>query len=306
MIDRFHRAAAALKGDLSGTVLLDESMARHTTCHVGGPAALFIECASISDLNRAFSVLSDEGIPWTVVGKGSNLIVHDKGYRGAVIVLGRAFRSFDYPEEGILVSGAGVSLSRLVQDVFKKGYSGLEFAVGIPGTLGGAIAMNAGTQDEWIGSHVDSVTVLNPRTGLSRYRGRDITWGYRCTSLEPKEVILEAVLRVEVALVPYMQARMEAALKRRKRTQPLDYPSAGSTFRNPEGASAGKLIEEAGLKGFSVGGAQISEMHANFIINTGNATAADVAALVRVMRSKVREVHGVELQQEIRFLGFPE
>ena len=307
MTGRAQEAAHLIKPSFSGTCLLDESMARHTTFRIGGPAALFLECADLSDLTLALPILGELGLPYLVVGKGSNLLVHDQGFPGAIITLGSSFRSSRImEEEGLLVAGAGVPLSRLVTDVYKEGLSGLEFAVGIPGTLGGAITMNAGTSSEGIGQHVDSITVLDPLLGLRRYRGEEVQWGYRCCSIPAGQVILEATMRLEPALAPFMQVKMDGALSRRRKSQPLDQPSAGSVFKNPEGCSVAKLIEDAGLKGRRIGGACISEKHANFIVNEGSATAQDVAGLMELVRDVVRERYGIELQQEIRFVGFPQ
>jgi len=277
-------------------------MTRHTTYRIGGPAALFVECASVADLATATDVLADEGIDWRVLGKGSNVLVADDGYDGAVIVLGRDFKRHAL-DEGHLRTGAGVILAAIVRDAFSEGRTGLEFAVGIPGTVGGALAMNAGSREEWIGAVVESVTLFVPGEGLVGVRGPEIAWGYRTSGLQGRGIIVEAVLRAEPGDGDQIRRTMEASLRRRKRTQPLSMPSAGSVFVNPEGDSAGRLIEAAGLKGARVGGAAISDVHANFIVNAGGATAADVLALVRLVRDTVKEAHGIELTPEVRFLG---
>ena len=185
-------------------------------------------------------------------------------------MLAGEFRNWKFDEENArVVVGAGTTLSRLVQEVFHRGYSGMEFAVGTPGSVGGAVRMNAGTKDDWIGSRVVSVTTFAPDQGLKRYAPSDIEW-------------------------------------RRKASQPLEYPSCGSVFKNPEGASAGALIDEVGLKGSMCGGAQISEKHANFIVNKNKACASDVLALIKRAQEKVKEHYGIELQPEVKFLGFEE
>jgi UDP-N-acetylmuramate dehydrogenase len=294
-----HRRLAA---GLAGSVTANEPLARHTSYRIGGPAALFVECATVSDLSTATDILTDEGVEWTVLGKGSNVLASDGGYEGAVVVLGRDFKRHSL-QDGHLKSGAGVLLAALVQDAFKSGLSGLEFAVGIPGTVGGAVAMNAGTRDEGIGAKVESVTLFVPGQGLVGVRGPEVAWGYRRSDLPSRGVIVEAVLRVTESDEVGIRRAMEASLRRRKRTQPLGVPSAGSVFVNPEGDSAGRLIEAVGLKGFRIGGAAVSDVHANFIVNLGGATAEDVVALVYVIRETVKEVHGIELKPEIRFLG---
>jgi len=291
-----------LKGAIEGVVKRDEPLARHTTFRIGGPAALFVECASTSDLGAALDVFAEEGIEWTVLGKGSNVLASDQGYEGAVLVLGRAFKRHQCTD-GRILAGSGVILAALVQDAFRLGLTGLEFAVGIPGTLGGALAMNAGTRDAWIGDIVETVTLFVPGHGLVSVRGPEVAWGYRRTDLAARGIIIEASLRLEPGDTEQIRRVMEASLRRRKRNQPLGAPNAGSVFVNPEGDSAGRLIESAGLKGLRVGGAEVSEVHANFIVNTGTATASDVLELVRHVRESVEDAHGIELTPEIRFLG---
>lgn len=295
-------AQRRLKDGLSGSVVVDEPLKRHTSLRIGGPAALFVECATISDLAFATQVLAEEEVEWTVLGKGSNVLASDTGYPGAVLILGRDFKRHSLAGDH-LKSGAGVLLAALVQDAFKAGLSGLEFAVGIPGTVGGALAMNAGTRDEGIGSKVESVTLFVPGRGLVGIRGPEVAWGYRYSDLPRRGIIVETVLRVTGSDEVGIRRSMEASLRRRKRTQPLGVPSAGSTFVNPEGDSAGRLIEAAGLKGFKIGGAAVSDVHANFIVNTGDATAEDIVALIFVIKETVRELNGIELKPEVRFLG---
>lgn len=293
----------ALDGALDGRITCDERMSRHVTYHIGGPADLFIECASIADLTLTLETLEEAHMPWTVIGKGSNLLVADQGVRGAVIVLGKEFKRTSITD-GHLVAGAAVTFSTIVQEAFKQGYSGFEFAVGIPGTLGGALYMNAGTRDDWIGSRVESITVYNLTDGLVRRLGTDIPWQYRRSNIRKDDIILEAEFAIKPGDISRIRAKMEANLSRRKKSQPLSLPSAGSTFKNPEGNSAGRLIEEIGLKGACIGGAQISEIHANFIVNKDNAQAQDVVDLMVLARNRVKEVYGIELQPEVKFLGF--
>jgi len=291
-----------LRAGLTGVVKRDELMSRHTTFRIGGPAALFVECATIADLALSTDVCEREGIEWTVLGKGSNVLASDEGYDGAVLVLGRDFRRH-VVEGGHVRSGSGVALAGLVQEAFNIGLTGFEFAVGIPGTLGGALAMNAGARDDWIGSIVESVTLFTPGKGLVAIRGSEVSWSYRRTDLPSRGIIVEASLRLEPGDRDQIRRTMEASLRRRKRTQPLGMASAGSVFVNPEGDSAGRLIEALGLKGHTVGGAMISDVHANFVVNTGTATAADVIELVRQVREAVEDAHGIELKPEVRFLG---
>jgi UDP-N-acetylmuramate dehydrogenase len=297
------QAAERLERTLAGEVRRGEPMARHTTFRIGGPADLMVTCDTLADLNETLKVLAEEDVPWTIVGKGSNLLVADAGYRGVVMRLGREFAS--HSVDGIRIkAGASCILAYVVRDAFSRGLGGVEFAVGIPGSVGGAIAMNAGTRGVWMDSVVDSVTLHVPGHGLQRVRGDEIAWGYRTSGLARKGiVIVETVLRVSEADKTRIRIAMEASLKRRKSTQPFGVPSAGSVFTNPEGDSAGRLIEAAGLKGLRLGGARISDVHANFIVNEGGATAADVVGLIHKVQMTVRDMYGIELTPEIRFLG---
>ncbi|HET6351899.1 MAG TPA: UDP-N-acetylmuramate dehydrogenase [Coriobacteriia bacterium] len=296
------RAYERLNGQLDGLVRHGESLSRHTSYRIGGPAALFVECASVTDLARVTEVLAEEGIEWIVLGKGTNVLASDEGYAGAVIVLGKEFKRHSVSESDV-VAGAGVSLAALVQDAFGRGLTGLEFAVGVPGTFGGALSMNAGTREAWIGSVVEAVTVYQPGSGLVRLRGPEVPWGYRTSGLSRLGVVVEASLALEAGDEWRIRSSMEASLRRRKRSQPLSQPNAGSVFKNPEGESAGRLIETVGLKGQRAGGAQFSEVHANFIVNIGGARAADVVELMVMAQQRVRDEHGIELEPEIRFLG---
>ncbi len=288
-----------------GDIYAHEPMSRHTTYRIGGPARFYVRVDSIGALSHLVNVCRDEGIPWVVVGRGSNLLVSDEGFAGVAISLGRDFRSFRVDaDRNCIVTGAGVLLSAVVQEAFRRSLAGLEFAVGTPGTVGGALRMNAGSRDKWIGEHVSTVTTFSPDEGLSRRSGSEIAWGYRCSSFRPEETILECELSVEPSDPFYIRGKMEANLARRKKTQPLSEPCCGSVFRNPEGASAAELIEQLGFKGVSVGGAKVSELHANFIVNTGGASADDVRSLISLIAEKVHEAYGIQLTPEVRFLGF--
>ena len=282
----------------------DEPMNRHTMYRIGGPARFYVQVSSIGALKRLVETCAKSGTPWVAVGRGSNLLVSDEGFEGVVIALGRDFRTCRFDEQsGTFCVGAGVPLSTVVQEAFRRSLSGLEFAVGTPGTVGGALRMNAGTRDEGIGEKVVSVTSLDPDRGLIRRSGTEIEWGYRSSSFPLQEVIVECELAVKPADPFLLRGKMEASHTNRKKSQPLTKPSCGSVFKNPEGRSAGQLIESVGLKGARVGDAQISDVHANFIVNIGQAKAADVVELMKLAKSKVYEAYGIELQPEVRFLG---
>lgn len=297
-------AYVALSDAIDGEVLREERMSRHTSWRIGGPAALYVRANTTTALTRTIDVLSREGVEWVILGKGSNVLVSDQGYNGCVITLGRDFsRISSDAGDGIVTAGAGVVLARLVGEVLKRSLAGLECCVGIPGCVGGAVSMNAGTAHEWIGSVVSDVVTLRPGHGLVRYDASEIAWEYRKTSIPANEIILEATLALTPSDRESISREMNRRLQARHRTQPTGKPSCGSVFRNPPGQSVGKLLESCGLKGYSVGGAQISDIHANFIVNNGGATAQDALAVMRQMFQRVKEDYGIELQPEVKFLG---
>jgi UDP-N-acetylmuramate dehydrogenase len=296
------RIQEALDRAVSGEVRVNEPMSRHTTFRIGGRARYVIRCDSLSDLSGALHVLKLGEVEWVVLGRGSNILVSDTGWPGAVVVLGRDFRR--HKVDGThLEAGGGALLGTLVQEAYAKGLSGLEFAVGIPGTLAGALAMNAGDRERWIGGVVESVTLFNAEEGLLALRGSEVDWGYRRCDLSDRGVIVEAVLKVAEADRDTIRYAMDGSLRRRKRTQPVGAACAGSVFMNPTGDSAGRLIEAAGLKGTRIGGAVISDVHANFVVNDRNASASDVVALIRMIMVTIKDRYGIELKPEIRFLG---
>lgn len=297
--------ALLVDSGFEGEVYPQELMARHTSYRIGGPARFYVQVETLSALRTLVDICERTEIAWMLVGKGSNLLVSDTGFDGVIISLGRDFKVFRYDEERhCFIVGAGMSLATLVQEAFKHSLAGLEFAVGTPGTVGGALVMNAGSRDEWIGSRVISITTYSSSRGLRMRKGSEITWGYRKSSFTPDEVVIECEIAVDPAPSSVIRGKMEAKLRLRKKTQPLDYPSCGSVFKNPVSESAGALIEGAGLKGHRVGGAMVSEVHANFIINIDKATADDVNSLITFVQTKVKDKYGIELQPEVKRIGF--
>lgn len=288
-----------------GEALLGEPMSRHTTYRIGGPAQCFVRVDSVDSLKKVANLCRSESLPIYIVGKGSNILACDDGVEGVVVTLGRDFKKYSVdPENANIVAGSGALLSSIVQEAMRNSLEGMEFAVGTPGSLGGALRMNAGSATDWIGSRVISVVSMSSDGVLVRRDGKDVEWGYRATSFPSNEVILECELALKPGDETLIKAKMEASLNKRRNSQPLDLPSCGSVFRNPEGASAAKMIDELGLKGTRHGGAQISEKHANFIVNTGGALAADVLYLIDLAKVRVKEAYGEELSTEVRFLGF--
>lgn len=299
--------ALQLNPNLDLEVKRSEPMSKHTSYRIGGPADYFMRADSIEALEAVLSACDADGIPWTVVGRGTNLLVSDSGVDGAVVVLGSGFRKISVrADEGRIYAGAGALLSAVVQKAFDESLSGLEFAVGTPGSMGGAIRMNAGSATEWIGSRTASITAYRSGEGLVRIPGSDVEWGYRSSSIADGDVVVECELMVERGDTSNIQGRMEGLLAKRRRSQPLDLPSCGSVFKGADGTPAAVYIDKAGLKGTRIGGAEVSQKHANFIVNTGGATAEDVLALIRYVQSKVNEEYGIELEPEVRLLGFEE
>ena len=299
---RFSAAYRRLVREVSGSVTRDEPLAPHTTFRIGGPAALYVECLTIQDVSAVIRVCRDEDVSWTCVGGGSNLLVSDSGYDGAVIRLRGDLASTNW-EGTRLEAGAGASLAGVVRAARERGLHGLECCVGVPGTVGGAVVMNAGSRDEWLGSVVDAVRMVGVDGEESVVSGDRVDWSYRTSGLAARGVVVGATLALVQGDADEIARRMDESLSARRRSQPAGLPNAGSVFVNPPGDSAGRLIESAGLKGTTVGGACVSNVHANFIVNTGDATAQDVATLIAIVRNAVEKEHDVILETEIRFLG---
>jgi UDP-N-acetylmuramate dehydrogenase len=280
-------------------------MVQYTTFRIGGEAEALCFVNSLAELQRLFSYLNHENIPFLVIGKGSNLLIKNGGFEGVLIIMRGELATIEADEKNSaeIIAGGGLGLSDLVTYCIQKGLGGLEFLAGIPGTIGGAIAMNAGAFGEEMEGVVESIQVLTPQGKIAiRYRS-ELAFSYRNLSLPEKTIVVRARFRCMQKNREMVSRKVSVNLKRRKATQPLEYPSAGSIFRNPRNDYAGRLIEEAGLKGKKVGGAMISPKHANYIVNTGKAKADDVLNLMGLARQKVKEDTGIELETEIRIIG---
>lgn len=280
-----------------------EPMSLHTTFRIGGPADLFVMPGSIQAVADSIRICKETQTPYAVIGNGSNLLVSDAGYRGVIIQIGRNLNQITGNGEEIRAQ-AGAMLSVIAKTALSESLTGFEFASGIPGTLGGAVVMNAGAYGGEMKDVLTEVTVLTREGEIRTIPAEKLELGYR-TSLAAKNgwIILEAVLRFQKGDAEAIRSRMEELKVQRVTKQPLDLPSAGSTFKRPEGYFAGKLIMDAGLRGFTVGGAQISEKHCGFVINKGGATAEDVRNLICAVQKKVQEDAGVKLEPEVKFLG---
>ncbi|MBW2063735.1 MAG: UDP-N-acetylmuramate dehydrogenase [Deltaproteobacteria bacterium] len=290
---------------LNGAVDFDYPMRKLTTAGVGGKVGALCHVTHVSALKHLVAFLCEEHVPYLAVGNGSNILVTDDGFGGAAIVLEGKLSEVESPEHGKdnLRAGAGLALARLVSYCRDKGLGGLEFLAGIPGTVGGAIAMNAGAFGCEIGALVREISVVVPGGETKVMRATELKFFYRSLSLPRGAVIAQAVIGVREDEPEKIGSRISENLAERKETQPVEYPSCGSVFKNPPRDFAGRLIEEAGLKGRRVGGAMISPKHANFIVNTGGATARDFIQLMDLARREVRKRTGIELDPEIRIIG---
>ncbi len=285
-------------------LLYQEPMSKHTTFRVGGVADLFIKISDESQLKVLIPELLQREIPYYVIGRGSNLLVADSGFRGVVIQLGEVFENVQVNKTTV-TAGAGASMAKIAKAALQNNLAGFEFAAGIPGSIGGGVIMNAGAYGGELKDVVSKVRFLCSDGSVREYTDEEMCFGYRVSALKNKPEYI--VLDVEMELCPgkneEILSKMQELATRRKDKQPLEYASAGSTFKRPEGYFAGKLIGDAGLSGFAVGGAEVSTKHNGFVINKGDATAADVKAVIDTVREKVYKEFQVMLEPEVIFLG---
>ncbi|MBR1472123.1 MAG: UDP-N-acetylmuramate dehydrogenase [Lachnospiraceae bacterium] len=284
-------------------VLQNEPMRKHTTFRVGGPAELFMTIPQREALFRVLDFLKEKDIPFFLLGNGSNLLVSDRGLSGAVLQLTGDFEQIGF-QGACVTAGGGASLMRLAARAAEHSLSGLEFASGIPGSVGGAIVMNAGAYGGEMAQVVESAEIYFPGEGVRVLSCGEMRFGYRHSILKEKEgVLLSVTLRLQSGEKKTIMDKIAELKEQRRQKQPLEYASAGSTFKRPEGAFAGKLIADAGLKGFSIGDACVSEKHAGFVINKGNAAAADIYSLIREVQKRVLQTSGYMLEPEVILLG---
>ncbi len=284
-------------------VLTNEPMNRHTTFRIGGPADYFVIPETEEQVGRTLEFCRTENIPQFILGNGSNLLVSDTGFRGVIVRLDKNFSAVEV-QGNIIRAQAGALLSRIASEAKEASLAGMEFASGIPGTLGGAVTMNAGAYGGELKQVLKSARVFDEDLALRTVTVGELEMGYRTSRVKTDGwVVLEAVLELPSGNREEIASKMEVLKEKRVSKQPLEFPSAGSTFKRPEGYFAGKLIMDAQLAGFSVGDARVSEKHCGFVINTGEATAADVYTLIRRVQETVFERFGVELEPEVRFLG---
>ena len=289
-----------VRGSLRGEVKQDEPLARHTSLKVGGPADCFALPADRDDLVALVGSLDREQIPWFVIGGGYNLLVRDGGFRGVAISLARLNA---IEQQGHLVTaGAGTFNGVMVRFAERASLAGLEFLIGIPGTVGGALAMNAGAHGEAILDRVARLTTMTGGTIREKGRG-ELRYGYRHLELAPGGIILDATFTLAPGAPVEIEERIEGFLTHRRHAQRVSHPSAGCFFKNPPGEHAWRLIDQAGMRGCRVGGAQVSAVHANFLVNRGGARAGDFLQLAAQVKEKVQAVSGIVLEEEVRIMG---
>lgn len=283
-------------------ILFDEPMSKHTTFRVGGPAQIYVR-PSVAELKEWVKFAKEYQVPLTVIGNGSNLLVSDNGIKGIVAEIGKEMESV-FISGNTITAEAGVSLGALANQAAAFALTGLEFAAGIPGTLGGAVVMNAGAYGGEMKDVIKSVTVLDENGEEKELTLEELDLSYRHSCIPEKGyVVVEVTMKLESKDEKSIRETMADFRERRIAKQPLEYPSAGSTFKRPEGYFAGKLIEDAGLSGYQVGGAQVSEKHCGFVINKGGATEKDISTLMDDVAKKVKEQFGVDLEPEVRKIG---
>lgn len=284
-------------------ILLDEPMCKHITFRVGGEAQCLVRISSPRQLAALIPYLREVEIPYFILGNGSNLLVSDKGYEGVILQLGGNLNQI-VVEGTRIKAGAGALMSQIAKVALEHGLTGFEFASGIPGTVGGGVVMNAGAYDGEMKQVVTNVVVMNEAGEVLELSGEGMEFGYRTSIIKNRPfVVLEVEMQLQEGNAEEIRAKMDDLAGRRREKQPLEFASAGSTFKRPEGYYAGKLIMDAGLRGYSIGGAKVSDKHCGFVINTGGATAADVAEVIQEVQERVKDKFGVTLEREVVFLG---
>ena len=280
-----------------------EPLCAHTTFRMGGPAAFYLVPEQAEEVKKAIAFANERELPFLTIGRGSNVLFQDEGYDGVVIEVGRGMEHIELMDDGKIRAAAGTGIGALAAAAARESLSGLEFASGIPGTLGGAVTMNAGAYGGEIKDCLVSATVLDADGAMQELEKDELELGYRTSVIQKKGyIVLEALFQMKEGDRRAIQQRMREMNESRRQKQPLEYPSAGSTFKRPEGHFAGKLIEDAGLRGYRVGDAQVSEKHCGFVINRGNATAAQVRELIAHVQEKVFQMSGIKLEPEVKII----
>ena len=294
-----------INNETASLCLMNESLKKHTTYGIGGPADLMIFPKSKQDLIKVIEIINDNKIQLTILGSGSNVLVSDNGIRGAVISLKNSLKQIEV-DENILYAECGTMLGKIVKHAVKNNLIGLENLNGVPGTLGGALIMNAGAWGGEISENLIHVEIMNSKNEIQKIQKKDLNFSYRQSSFDKDDILLSAKFNLKKADKDIIKENFIEAQSGRKKSQPLNKRSAGSLFKNPKNNSAGKLLDEAGLKGFSIGDAKISEKHANFFINDGDASSRDMLMLIKKAHKEVKDKFNVNLSLEVKLMGFNE
>ena len=287
-----------------GNLLLNESMGKHTTFGIGGEVTCYIMPKTLKELKKILQYSAKHNINIFFMGSGSNMLVSDDGYDGIIISLKKTFKKIEIKDDATIIAESGVMLGNMVKKATNKGIKGLESLIGVPGTVGGALYMNAGAYNHEISNYFNSALLLDKYGNEKNYKKNDIHFSYRYSSFPKNEILIKAIFKYSKGNIKTILDNKKSASIKRRTSQPLKYRSAGSIFKNPEESPAGYLIDKTGLKGLKIGDAEISEKHANFIINRGNATAQDVTELIKIAKQKVFEKFNIKLKLEIKLLGF--
>ena len=294
-----------INNETASLCLMNESLKKHTTYGIGGPADLMIFPKSKQDLIKVIEIINENKIQLTILGSGSNVLVSDNGIRGAVISLKNSLKQVEV-DDNILYAECGTMLGKIVKHAVKNNLIGLENLNGVPGTLGGALIMNAGAWGGEISENLIHVEVINSKSEIQKIQKKDLNFSYRQSSFNKDDILLSAKFNLKKADKDIIKENFIEAQSGRKKSQPLNKRSAGSLFKNPKNNSAGKLLDEAGLKGFSIGDAKISEKHANFFINDGDASSRDMLMLIKKAHKEVKDKFNVNLSLEVKLMGFNE
>ena len=292
-----------INNETASLCLMNESLKKHTTYGIGGPADLMIFPKSKQDLIKVIEIINENKIQLTILGSGSNVLVSDNGIRGAVISLKNSLKQIEV-DNNILYAECGTMLGKIVKHAVKNNLIGLENLNGVPGTLGGALIMNAGAWGGEISENLIHVEVINSKSEIQKIQKKDLNFSYRQSSFNKDDILLSAKFNLKKADKDIIKENFIEAQSGRKKSQPLNKRSAGSLFKNPKNNSAGKLLDEAGLKGFSIGDAKISEKHANFFINDGDASSRDMLMLIKKAHKEVKDKFNVNLSLEVKLMGF--
>ena len=289
----------------ASVVKRDEALSGYTTFKVGGPADVLVEPASVEELRAVMDTVRDEGAQYVVLGNGSNVLVKDSGFRGVVIIIGEGMNGIEVDADRCTVkSGAGAMLGEVARAAARESLAGLEFASGIPGSMGGGVFMNAGAYGGELSHVITGVDALMPDGSIRHFKADELDFGYRHSVFyDNGGIIISAEMKLEHGDKNEINEKMKDLNRRRVEKQPLNFPSAGSMFKRPEGYFAGKLIQDAGCQGLSVGGALVSQKHAGFIVNKGGASAQDILELIKLVQMRVMDEFGVTLETEVRIIG---